>query len=421
MNGSPWGAAAWVVCALLFFPPGHLDAQAPEAPAPAEPSSPDTQTQQPVASDPTERVTPPRIETGDLVQAIIESRRTLQLQPNSIETRSRLALLLYQLGDVDGSIEEYRAILAFNYDFEHAPDLAQVHVDLASALMAKQEWRAAQTELTEALRIRPELVQAHTSLGAVRYALGDVTGAIHAYEEALKLRPEFADAHYHLGLLLKVTGREAEAARAFHAAAEAGLPKAQYFLGTAYVHGLGVERDPPTGLAWWLRAAEQGLAEAGEALAQWRQVALGKARRPPAENQAAMLALLELRRRMWREFPGLGAPTTEEGPGAALLAQGRLAEAVPALVREAAALSEPAQLTLERLYDQGVEGQLARYDPRILRYFTRAAAEGLPRPKLALARIYAGGLGVPKDHARALALLREHPDEEGHGSPRHAP
>jgi Tfp pilus assembly protein PilF len=298
MNGSRWGAAAWVASALLLFPPGHLDAQAPEAPPSAEPSSADSQTQEPAVSVPTDTETPPRIETADLVQAIIESRRTLQLQPNSIETRSRLALLLYQLGDVDGSIEEYRAILAFHDDSAQGPDLAQVHVALASALMAKQEWRAAQTELTEALRIRPEMVQAHTSLGAVRYTLGDVTGAIHAYEEALQLRPEFADAHYHLGLLLKVTRREAEAAREFRAAAEAGLPKAQYFLGTAYIHGHGVEKDETEALSWWLRASEQGYQPATEALAQWRQETLGRTRRSAEEQETALKALEEAKRRL---------------------------------------------------------------------------------------------------------------------------
>jgi TPR repeat protein len=392
---------------LLLLPPGNLHAQSSEAAETADPAP---------------------VEAGDPVQAIVAARRTLQLYPNApttFETRARLALLLYQTGDVDGAIEEYRAILALHAEGAQAPhatepsegpeppDLAQVHVDLASALMAKQEWRAAQAELTEALRLRPELVQAHTSLGAVRYTLGDVAGAIQSYEEALKLRPEFADAHYRLGLLLKVTRRETEAVREFHEAAAKGLPKAQYFLGTAYAYGLGVERDPAAGLGWWLRAAEQGSVEAGEALVQWRRVALGKAKRPPAEGQAAREALEEVRRRMWQEYPGLEGPPTEEGPGSDLLARGREAEAIPALIREAATLSTSAQLTLERLYDEGVESRLASHDPRILRYFTWAAAEGLPRPRLALARIYARGAGVPKDRAKALALLQAHPDEEG--------
>ena len=44
---------------------------------------------------------------------------------------------------------------------------------------------------------------------------------------------------------------------------------------------------------------------------------------------------------------------------------------------------------------------------------TRTAAdEGQTRPRIALARFYAAGLGVPKDMARAIALLKATPHEE---------
>jgi hypothetical protein len=49
------------------------------------------------------------------------------------------------------------------------------------------------------------------------------------------------------------------------------------------------------------------------------------------------------------------------------------------LIREAAALSEPALRTLETLYDQGVDGQLPAHDARIHAYLKTAAAEGRSR------------------------------------------
>ena len=54
---------------------------------------------------------------------------------------------------------------------------------------------------------------------------------------------------------------------------------------------------------------------------------------------------------------------------------------MPVLIREAAALSEPAQRMLETLYDQGIEGQLPAHDARILTYLKSAAAEGRSRPR----------------------------------------
>jgi len=52
---------------------------------------------------------------------------------------------------------------------------------------------------------------------------------------------------------------------------------------------------------------------------------------------------------------------------------------VAMLIREASALSQPAQRQLEALYVEGVDGLPAR-DPRILSYMQRAAAEGLRPP-----------------------------------------
>jgi TPR repeat protein len=48
-------------------------------------------------------------------------------------------------------------------------------------------------------------------------------------------------------------------------AAEAGMPLAQYNLGTLYEEGNGVEKDPATALIWYHLAANQG-----DVLAQYR-------------------------------------------------------------------------------------------------------------------------------------------------------
>src|SRR5438445_339644 len=192
--------------------------------------------------------------------------------------------------------------------------------------------------------------------------------------------PSAHDARYNLALVLKLARRDAEASPEFLAAAEAGLPRAQYFAGAAYATGAGVERDLVAAITWWTRAAEQGVAQADESLVQLRQAASGRSRRTPAERQAVEQAFGEYRARLWKDYPGL----TREGDeplGAALLRQGRTGEAVAILIREAAALSEPAQRILETLYDQGIDGQLPAHDARILAYLKSAAAEGRSRPR----------------------------------------
>ncbi len=347
-----------------------------------------------------------RLASGDLTGAVTELREALRLQPHFIHARVSLGLALYNQGDVDGAIEEYRAALSME------PDLAQARVSLATALMVKHEWAAARAELDEAIRLQPELVQAHDSLGAVRYTMGDIPGAIEAYREALRLKPDYADAHYHLGLMLKLANQETDSATELLAAAQAGLPNAQYFLGTAYRSGHGVERNLTAAITWWFRAAEQGMTQAKEALGQLRQLALLKGKHSPEESRATLEAFKDYRKGTWKEFPQLSPNGPEEGVGSSLFRQGRIQEAVPVLIREAYALSEPSQAQLETLYEQGVEGRLAPYDDRILAYFRTTASEGLPHPRLVLARIYGRGLGVSQDRTKAIALLKGNPDEE---------
>lgn len=345
------------------------------------------------------------IARGDMAEATPWLREALRLRPDLIQARSSLGLALYGMGDLDTAVEELRGILRTR------PDFVRARLTLATALVAKQDWPGARAELEAIVRMRPDLLQAHYSLGVVRYTLGDLDGAVEAYRRVLAIDPQHQDARYNLALMLKLARRDAEATPEFLAAAQAGLPRAQYFVGTAYAGGLGVERNLAPAVTWWFRAAEQGVPEAEEALAQLRQVALGRGRRAPAERQAADQAFRDYRVELWTAFPDV-ARDGDEPLGAALLGQGRVGEAVTALIREASALSEPAERLLETLYEQGVEGRLPPYDERILGYFKSAAAEGQLRARIALARFYARGLGVPKDVARAVSLLKATPDEE---------
>ena len=300
-------------------------------------------------------------------------RAALRREPDLIEARASLGLALYGTGDLDAAAEELRAALS------RAPDAVAARLTLATVLVAKQDWGAARVELEQILSAHPDLLQAHYSLGVVRYAQGDLDGAIEAYRRVLAGDPQNQDARYSLALVLKLVHREAEATPELLGAAQAGHERAQYFIGTAYASGVGVERDLAMAIMWWFRAAEQGVTQADEALAQLRQVALGRGRRVASDQQSVEQAFRDYRTGLWRDFPDLAA-NGDDTVGGALLRRGRAREAVPVLIREAGALSEPAQRLLETLYEQGVEGQLPAHDPRILGYFNRAAAEGLRAP-----------------------------------------
>ena len=389
---------------------GALPAMSEHAePAPAssepEPLAPEEPTPEPHPAETHYVLGVTRLNAGDVLGATEELREALGLQPDFVEARISLGTALYQIGDLDGAIEAYRAALRTQ------PDLVQAHVNLATVYMVKREWASARHELQTAVQLQPDLVRAHYALGIVRYGLGDSRGAIEAYREALQLKPDYADAHYNLGVLLKLANQEADAAQEFYAAALAGLPKAQYFLGSAHASGHGVERNLPVAVQWWFRAAEQDEPQAKEALSQLRQSVFTKNKRPAGERDAILEAFAEFRAELWKEYPEFDRQASD-CVGAALIQQDRLREALPVLLQEAMALSEPAQAVLATLYERGLEGLLAPYDDRIRTFFKMAAEEGVPRPRLVMARLYAQGLGVPQDIKKAKALLKGESSDE---------
>lgn len=389
----------------------HANPEAP-SPDPAPPASSEPEPLEPVGSDaephPAEThyvLGVARLNAGDLIGATEELREALRVQPDLVEARMSLGTALYQIGDLDGASEAYHAALRTQ------PDFVQAHVNLATIHIVKREWAPARNELQVALQLQPDLVRAHYALGVVRYGLGDRRGAIEAYREALQLKPDYADAHYNLGLLLKLANQEGEAAQEFYAAALAGMPKAQYFLGSAHASGRGVERDLIVAVQWWFRAAEQHEPQAMEALSQLRQSIFTKNKRPSGERDAIIQAFAEFRNELWKEYPEFDRQASD-CVGAALIQQDRLREALPVLLQEGMALSEPAQAVLETLYERGLEGKLAPYDERIRTFFKMTAEEGVPRARLVMARVYARGLGVQQDVKKAKALLKGDSSDE---------
>ena len=407
-----WVLLITVTLPLQSLPVGAQDEPSPSlSPGSVQPESPNVEPPPPPPpppASPSPTPTPPIPPPAPLtpLELLSQARQALHAEPDAQEPRLTLGRTLFQLGDTDGAIDEYRTALRFH------PTVAQIHVDLGTALMAKQDWRTAMTELQEAARLDPTLVQAHYSMGTIHYTRGNIQSAIKAYQEALRLKPDFAEAHYRLGLVLKVAGRDKDAAQELEAAALAGLAKAQYFLGNAYRSGQGVEKSQIMAITWWAQAFEQGLPEASQALTQLRRLAAVKGNLQTKQSKAAAEAFKNYCDQLWLDFPDLDRDQPNQTVGTTLLKQGRTAEALPVLLREAYALNEMSHATLVHLYEQGLDGQLPPHGQWILSYLESTAADGAVSSRMALARIYAKGLGLAPDLAKAKSYLKGLPRED---------
>ncbi|MDH5639900.1 MAG: sel1 repeat family protein [Nitrospira sp.] len=339
------------------------------------------------------------------VTAISDLRDEVRLFPGHTDARMHLAQRLYLIGDLDAALDESRAAVALH------PDSAKAHAQLGVVLMAKQDWKSASIELREAVRLDPDLTEAHYNLGSAYYALGNTKAAIASYRHTIELQPRFPDARYRLALLLKLTNHPQDAARLLEDAAIGGVPQAQYFLGNAYKHGQGVEKNPSLAIAWWAKAATLGYQPASEALSKLRRQALAS-NQPERRRQEILNAFRRYRHQLWDEYPDLIRTDPDQSLGITLLQDNRPTTGRTMLLAEAYALSESAQAELARLYEEGSGTEPAQYDDRIFLCFETTAAEGFLPAQKALVRIYAKGLGVPMNRDKALGLLKHVPKQD---------
>ena len=112
------------------------------------------------------------------------SRKALLLEPYDGAPRLRVAHVLYQLGDAEGAIDEFRHTLAISSGHRAG------HLGLGTALMAKQDWRTALVELQEAVRLGSEPRAGLFQHGDDSLYAGRPLAAMQAYREALRLKPQ---------------------------------------------------------------------------------------------------------------------------------------------------------------------------------------------------------------------------------------
>ena len=397
-----------VLVTLLFasfitrFPVHSSFAQTPENEPPPVIESPPPSSEALPAPVPTDEHRLPELlphERADAVMVLGELRSAVRVSPDSADDRLKLAQGLYRIGDLDAALDECRMALKLK------SNNARAYLQLGVTLIAKQDGHAAAIALMEAIMLDPELTHAHYSLGSVQYSLGNLTAAIQSYRRALELQPNFPDARYRLALVLKLTNRHQEAVQLMEAAAIGGVPQAQYFMGNAYRNGQGVEKDLTLAIRWWTKAVEFGQQRAAESLSQLRRQALSPDQ-SERRRKDAIEAFRQYRDELWADYPDVGRNDPSESLGISLLKNSQASNGVTALFAEAFALGETAQDELARLYETGLDTQLAQFDKRILTCFATTAADGFIPSKKALARIYGKGLGVAPDLQKAKAMLK---------------
>jgi tetratricopeptide (TPR) repeat protein len=144
---------------------------------------------------------------GEPLQAIPYLRRVVDLAPDQIWPRQRLADILYRIAEYDEALEQYRRII------ELAPDNASAHFNVGFILKLREDLEGAEREMSLALRLAPPTSKSLYNLGAVRFERGDFAGAAESFEKAIEMEPDHVQAHYHYARALMKLGRREDAMR----------------------------------------------------------------------------------------------------------------------------------------------------------------------------------------------------------------
>jgi len=108
-----------------------------------------------------------------------------------------------------GNVQQ--AVAAFETAIAHKPDYYQAFFNLANLHMEQQQYDLAIKHYHETLRIEPKFVAAYYNLGHAQYEKHDLDGAIHSYQRAVALNPKHFGAWHNLGIAYRDSGQTEKA------------------------------------------------------------------------------------------------------------------------------------------------------------------------------------------------------------------
>jgi protein O-mannosyl-transferase len=151
-------------------------------------------------------------ERGQLDQAIIQFRSALAIQPDNAEAQNNLGSALAKKGLDNEAIIRFQKALAIR------PNYAEASLHLGNALLRKGQVDEAILQFQRAVAIRPDLALLHDTLANALLQKGRPDEAIDQFHETLAIHPDDDQAHYNLGIALRQKGLPDEAMLQFQKA-----------------------------------------------------------------------------------------------------------------------------------------------------------------------------------------------------------
>ncbi|HTU25617.1 MAG TPA: sulfotransferase [Pirellulales bacterium] len=149
---------------------------------------------------------------GRLTEVVETYRRMLALRPGVAEIHNNLASALVALGRTDEAVAEFERATALK------PTLLEAQIGLGDLLHEQGKLADAIVRYRQAIALRPDLAETHNNLGAALASLGHVEEGLAHCQRALVMRPGLFPAHHNLGNIYRRKGRLAQAAEHYRQA-----------------------------------------------------------------------------------------------------------------------------------------------------------------------------------------------------------
>jgi tetratricopeptide (TPR) repeat protein len=146
---------------------------------------------------------------------------TLAKRPQSARAHNNFGMALADGRQFDQAIEEFRAALAIEPDYDDASyNLGLAYYDLGNALTGRGQLDQAAIQYQNALALDPNRAEAHNNLGILLARAGRVDEAIEHFRKGVAIKPDNAEIHYDLGRALAMRGQIDQAIAQFEKALE---------------------------------------------------------------------------------------------------------------------------------------------------------------------------------------------------------
>ena len=167
-------------------------------------------------------------------QALIELRRSIELDPNNVSALESLGALLRRTGDLHGATTEFQKAKELSVSQEKHSETV-VHTKTAAQHLRQMEPSKAVHELKLALAAEPNSAAANVLLGVALSTAGEPAEATKAFKSALQEKPLDPDIHFNWAVFLGRQGDFQGAAKELKSvlALRPGYPQAHCLLARA--------------------------------------------------------------------------------------------------------------------------------------------------------------------------------------------